>query len=992
VSSPLDPKTGDDAGAPSLLAGPLAAAVADRYHIDRVLGIGGMATVYLATDVKHDRPVALKVLAPDFAHALGAERFQREVRVAARMQHPHILSVFDSGEVAGHLWYTMPFVDGESLRDRLRREKRLSLAEALRIADQAAQALEYAHRHGVIHRDVKPENLLLTSDGNTLVADFGIARPMEALDDRLTTTGLGIGTPLYMSPEQAMGEPVLDARTDVYSLGAVVYEMLTGEPPHVGPTAQAIVARQIAGDAPDVRAVRAAVPSHVAIAVRRALAAVPSDRFETAREFADALKGDSLVDDASRTTPGRARFALRIGALGILFVALAAFGWRLVAHRTQPAAPAVNRIAVLPFAVHAGAGLATLRDGLVDLLSRDLDGAGDLHAVDATTVLSAARKDDYGDLDVEAGQRLARRVGATRFLLGSVTAIGSEARIDAKIYDGASSPTVVLSSATVTGDTTRIVELLDKLAANLLAGRFRGAGDHVPLIAATTTQSLGALRAFLDGEERLRRGDYDKALEPFQLAVQLDTAFALAHYRVALIGSALERPTLVGPGIEAALRHEDRLAPRDRRLLDAFAALVDGRPDDAEREYRALLEDYPNDVEVQWRLASTLMRYNPARGRPVQEARPLFESVRRLEPSFGCVVCNLKALAYVDGAMERADSLIASLPGRSYTDSVVRAAVRHDEPTLQRLAAEARNAVPSGELVPTVWVVGQYVQQPRAAEPFAWAAARRSDRSQANVNSLAKLLLGLGRWSAADSVVASVASGPWAPWAHTSRALNAAYPFFDVPRAQLERIRADVVAEKMPDQPGVYNRGLASNQPLNREYAIGLLSSRLGDTARALRAAAWLEDSAAGAAHPRIGPSLAAAIRADVALSQGRAAAALKALEPVQGRIPLAVASYNPFTEDYARLLRARALLALGRDDDALPWLVNGFDLAESDLVLRPHVALHLADIYERKGDRRRAAEQLDLFLRYWGDCEPRLRKIVDDARARLARLRAQAS
>ena len=992
MTGPLDPMTGDAVGAPDPLAGPLAAAVADRYRIDRVLGTGGMATVYLVTDLKHDRPVALKVLSPDFAHALGVERFQREVRLAARMQHPHILSVFDSGEVAGHLWYTMPYVEGESLRERLRRETRLPLADALRIADQAAQALGHAHAHGVIHRDVKPENLLLTSDGNTLVADFGIARPMATVDDRLTTTGLGIGTPLYMSPEQAMGERALDARTDIYSLGAVVYEMLAGEPPYAGPTAQAIVARQIGGEAPDVRRLRPDVPASVALAVRRALSAEPSDRFATARELADALTGGVAITGPVRTLRRRFSTSLRLAAAGILLVALAAFGWRLFDHRTTPAAPEGNRVAVLPFTVHGGAGLATLRDGLVDLLSRDLDGAGDLHAVDATTVLSAARKDHVGDLDVDGGQRLARRVGATRFLLGSVTAVGGEARVEARLYDGSSTPAAVISAAAATGDTTRIVALLDKVAADLLAGRFRGSGDRMPQIAATTTQSLGALRAFLDGEERLRSGDYAKALEPFQLAVQLDTAFALAHYRVALIGSVLERPTLVGPGIASALRHEDRLAPRDRRLLGAFDALVDGRPDDAEREYRALLEDYPNDVEVQWRLATTLMHYNPVRGRSVQEARPLFESVRRLEPSFGCVDCNLKSLAYVAGDMARADSLIASRAKVAYTDSVVRAAVRHDEPTLQRLAAEARSTVPAGALVPAVWVVGQYVQQPRAAEPFAWVAARRSDRSQANVNSLAKLLLGLGRWTAADSVVASVASGPWAPWAHISRGLNAAYPFFEVPRAQLERIRTDVIAEKIPDQPGIYNRGLASNQPLNRQYAIGLLSSRIGDAAGALRAAAWLEDSTVGASHPRLGRSLAAAIRADVALSQGRAAEALKALEPVQGNIPLAVASYNPFTEDYARLLRARALIALGRDDDALPWLVNGFDLAESDLVLRPHVALHLADIYERKGDRRRAAEQLDLFLRYWSGCEPRLRKPVDEARSRLARLRAQAS
>jgi len=203
----------------------LRAGLRDRYAIERELGRGGMAVVYLAHDLRHDRPVALKVLHPELAAALGPERFQREIRFAARLQHPHILTVLDSGEAAGRLWFTMPFVEGESLRDRIRRERQLPLDVALQIGREAARALDYAHQHGIVHRDIKPENILLTSDGTTLVADFGIARALEG-DDRLTQTGFAIGTPAYMSPEQAAGDKGVDARTDVYSLGAVLYEML----------------------------------------------------------------------------------------------------------------------------------------------------------------------------------------------------------------------------------------------------------------------------------------------------------------------------------------------------------------------------------------------------------------------------------------------------------------------------------------------------------------------------------------------------------------------------------------------------------------------------------------------------------------------------------------------------------------------------------------------------------------------------------------------
>src|ERR1700741_3145900 len=263
-------------------------ALADRYALERELGRGGMAVVYLAHDLRHDRPVALKVLLPELAASLGPERFQREIHLAARLQHPHILTMLDSGEAAGRLWFTMPFVEGESLRDRLRRERQLPVDDALRIAVEAARALDYAHKHGVIHRDIKPENILLTSDGSTLVADFGIARALGG-DDGLTQTGFAVGTPAYMSPEQAAGDRALDARTDIYSLACVLYEMLAGEPPYTGPNPQALLARRPSEPGPPLRTTRD-VPPAIEQTVIRALAKAPVDRFSTAGELAQALQ------------------------------------------------------------------------------------------------------------------------------------------------------------------------------------------------------------------------------------------------------------------------------------------------------------------------------------------------------------------------------------------------------------------------------------------------------------------------------------------------------------------------------------------------------------------------------------------------------------------------------------------------------------------------------------------------------------------------------
>ena len=268
--------------------------------IDRELGRGGMATVYLARDEKHDRPVALKLLHPDLGSTLGAERFLREIRLTARLDHPHILPVLDSGETLGRLWYTMPYVEGETLRDRLRREPQLPMDDALAVVREVADALEYAHRHGIIHRDIKPENILL-ADGHARVADFGVARALQAAGgESLTATGLAIGTPAYMSPEQATSD-VVDQRSDVYALACVLHEMLAGEPPFTGSTPQAVIAKRMVQPPAPLSALRPGVPASVQTAVQRALQVVPADRFPTAGEFARALVASSTPRKARGT-------------------------------------------------------------------------------------------------------------------------------------------------------------------------------------------------------------------------------------------------------------------------------------------------------------------------------------------------------------------------------------------------------------------------------------------------------------------------------------------------------------------------------------------------------------------------------------------------------------------------------------------------------------------------------------------------------------------
>jgi serine/threonine-protein kinase len=301
----------------------MTAALSDRYAFERELGAGGMATVYLAHDLRHDRKVAIKVLRPELAAVIGAERFLKEIKTTANLQHPHILGLIDSGTAEGLLWYAMPYVDGESLRDRLVREKQLPVVDAVRIATETAGALDYAHRHGVIHRDIKPENILL-HDGSVLVADFGIALAASTAGTRMTETGMSLGTPHYMSPEQAMGEREITARSDVYALGCITYEMLVGEPPFTGPTAQAIIARVMTEEPRSLTLQRKTIPLHVDAAVRQALQKLPADRFATAAEFSAALappERSRAIDSTRLPTSRRQPFALASAGACIAAVA-----------------------------------------------------------------------------------------------------------------------------------------------------------------------------------------------------------------------------------------------------------------------------------------------------------------------------------------------------------------------------------------------------------------------------------------------------------------------------------------------------------------------------------------------------------------------------------------------------------------------------------------------------------------------------------------------
>jgi serine/threonine-protein kinase len=594
------------------------AALADRYAIQRELGRGGMAIVYLAQDLRHDRPVALKLLLPELAATLGPDRFQREIRFAARLQHPHILTVLDSGEAAGQLWFTMPFVEGESLRDRLRRERQLPVDDALRIATEAARALDYAHHHGVVHRDVKPENILLTADGSTLVADFGIARALGA-DEGLTQTGFAVGTPAYMSPEQAAGDKGVDARTDVYSLGAVLYEMLAGEAPFTGATAQAIAAKRLTEPAPSVRSVRTTVPDSVDQAIRKALAPVPADRFAGAAALARALgpaerrtggTAEASAEDTvvrSRAEPSAvppfrrsATFALILGLLiggGILFA------WR---HSWPEATPSgERRIAVIPFQNLGDSADAYFADGITDAIR------GKLTALPGMRVTASNSSAQYRNTG-KTPQEIGRELGVDYLLVGKVrwAKAGGTSRVQV-------SPELI---EVATADAkwqqpfdaalTDVFKVQADVAAEVAQALDVAIGSRQQeVLADRPTANLAAYDAYLKGQAFRAFGPNPttlrQAIDFYEQAVALDSGFVQAWVALAGAGSILysngaPSPTLADRARTAA---ERALAlkpdhPGGYWALGGYYRLVTGESDRAVDQYAKGLALAPGDADL----------------------------------------------------------------------------------------------------------------------------------------------------------------------------------------------------------------------------------------------------------------------------------------------------------------------------------------------------------------------------------------------------------
>ncbi len=632
----------------------LRTAIAASYRIERALGEGGMAVVYLAEDLKHHRKVAIKVMRPELGATLGADRFLREVEISAQLTHPHVLPVFDSGAVHGVLYYVMPYVEGESLQERIKRDGPLPVDEALRIAREVAEALAYAHERGIIHRDIKPANIMI-SRGHALVADFGIARAMDT-QTAITRTGLAVGTPQYMSPEQATGAASIDGRSDVYALGCVVYEMLVGEPPFTGPNPQTIMARSLTETPRPLSASRTGLPATLDAVVARALAKNPADRWQNAQQFADALArtadgvrhggAPAIAVAAPRRTSRRiwsVAALVAVVALGLAYALMFRNG------STASGSGKVVRLAVLPFENRGAANQAYIVDGIADQVRGKLMNLGQFQVTAQTS------SDQYRNT-TKTPQQIGSELGVDYLLTSTVSMVPSASgpgRLEVvpeliNVKTGAG-----MWQQTFDADMSDVLAVQANIATQVAGALGVALGAHdQEQIAARPTQNVGAWEVFLKGSA-LSSNDpatLAQAAGFYEQAVALDSTFTEAW---ATLSSTLSNLYFNGTP-DPAIGNRAKVAAARARALDPdgslthyalsrYDYLVSNDVDGSEAEAKLALQRGPNDVAIIRQAASmeeSLGRWN--------DALAHLQQARRLDPRSVVIGATLQiAFAYL---------------------------------------------------------------------------------------------------------------------------------------------------------------------------------------------------------------------------------------------------------------------------------------------------------------------------------------------------------
>ena len=984
-----------------------------HFEILERLGQGGMGVVYKARDLKLDRLVALKFL-PAHADPDGAtkERLAREAKTASALDHGNICTIYEIGEdEEGRTFIAMAYCDGETLSERIRRGP-VPLDEAVKIVSQIARGLSEAHARGIVHRDIKPANIAITKDGTVKILDFGIATLAGAA--RVSQGESTSGTVAYMSPEQVRGDPV-DQRTDLWSLGVVIFEMVMSRPPFKGEHPGTVIF-SILHDEPGSVVGKSGTLHEMDAIVERALAKDPKKRFQTADEMLAAVADVTPSESPTLTvrarsqaeiparplaSPVRRRWPALVLAAAVVLSSGLAF-WRYRSRSSGSKAPSTVHLAVLPFRYSGSDAYRYLGEGMVNLLSAKLDHAGELRTVDPRAIAGLAAREAV--LDPQAGRSVAERLHSQRFVLGTIVEVGGRLQIDAALYEttGRPEPTV---TANALGDVTKAFDLVDELAIGLLAGEGRALSGTSPRVAAVTTSSLPALKAYLDGESAFQNGDFGASVEAFRKAVALDADFALAWYRLSIALEWLGTPQeLHKQAAEQAYRHADRLTERDRRLLEASRVWREGANQEAKRLYGAIVHDHPDEIEGWYQLGEVLFHRNGLYSASLSESRPAFERVLSYEPDHFAALVHLARIEAFEGRIPEMDALVKRFLGlgkesadHTLATHALRAFAGGD--TKEQTEVLARLERSEGPALAMAFVeVSLYARDFAGAERIAriLIAPSRPPRVRAwGYVALAHLSLTRGKWAETKSELLALA--PIDPWASLEyRALFSSFSFLPVSRTELSAIRdgllaLDPKAAPRVSDPGVFVDAHDDLHPLLRMYLLGLVSARMADVEGARKYAGEIERQPFPPGYTSLATDFARSVGAQVDRAENRPADALKKLESIlaETKNPLE----SPFvSEVYERFTRGELLYELGR----YPEAGQGFDhLVESSVFEFVHLPLShlwLGEIAERRGDATNAAVHYKAFLDLWRDCDRDLFPTVELARKKLERLAREGS
>ncbi|HEU5260093.1 MAG TPA: protein kinase [Gemmatimonadales bacterium] len=963
----------------------LQAALGAAYRVERELGGGGMSRVFVAEEIRLGRRVVVKVLPPELAAGINAERFNREIQFSAALQHPHIVPLLAAGGEGDLFYYTMPLVEGESLRTRLSREGKLPVREAVRALREVADALAYAHARGVVHRDIKPDNVLVT-DQHAVVTDFGVAKALSgsAGHSGLTSVGLALGTPAYMAPEQAAGDPRVDHRVDIYALGAMAYEMLAARPVFIHSSPHQVLAAHVTEPVEPITQHRPDLPAELADLVMRCLDKDPARRPQTAAEVRDALDaiatpGAGTLSTAQVKARLRRHRVRRLATAG-LAVALVAGWWAL---RSRPGVTLdPDRVAVAPFDVLDPAH-ALWREGLVDVLSRSLDGAGPLRTVSPTLVVRRWS----GRADPASAQALGRSTGARTVVFGGVLAAGADSvRLTATLLDAQSGS--AFGEIELRDRSDRMDRLADSLTVGVLRelGRMRAIGvvRGTPL----GSTSLPALKAFLQGEQFLRRSEWDSALVYHQRAIALDSGFALAWSHAGMAAGwqhaawdSLSRTYKLHAG---ALNHD--LAPRESLIVQAesLAAVVYAGPEQLAgrwwtfgRRLMTTLDEavrrYPNDPELWYMLGDARYHAGGLAGVAPRAALEAFDRAIALDSAF--------TPAYIH-AVQLALELDGAVAGRRYSEAFLAAGVRGSyaqttQVLLELLDPGTREAavtrlVDGGDqhLVKTVWMaISGWVD---SAETLVLLlreqAARETTRGQpGNFISFALPAALAARGHVREAAQRlEVAPGTQGVAAFLAQLILL---------GAIPQDSADRLTREWTSRPG---EGMLVAPPLlaaRRDTAALVGVVRAMDEARRQP----LPPTAPPVARDFIG-YLTTASRAYLALARADSAQALRLFEALPDS-----ACYGACGID--GLVHAQLLVARGRAADAARLLERPQVGHAPLLPVKVLRALERGRVHERLGNRDTALAAYAFVATAWANADPELTPYVDEARAGLARL-----